>query len=279
MNLVLLCKDESEGARRILQTLRGEGVVVQTVIAEIRREPPLTVARVIQRIRGRSFAELLRKALGRRRGGRPTALPGPNRSEAHPLRLSEYSRVEKVTYVRVPDLNGPEAIDLLQRSRPDLLILGGTRIIRRGVLGIPRLGTVNAHMGLLPRYRGMNVSEWSAFNGDPVGATIHFVDDGVDTGDILTTEVIDVAECPSIERLRATVGRHQFQLLAKCVKQLADGKGPRPVHQEYAEGKQYYVMHARLREILERKLRRMTLTREVAQTRVAGGATASPGAP
>jgi methionyl-tRNA formyltransferase len=274
MNVVLLCKDESEGATRILQALGTEGVVVQTVLAEIRPKSPLTVAGVIRRMRGRTFPELLRKALGLP-GDRRKVSRGNIASEARQIRLSEYAQREGIAYVRVADLNGPDAIDLLQRSRPDLLVLGGTRIIRRRVLAIPRLGTVNAHMGLLPNYRGMNVSEWSAFNGDPVGVTVHFVDEGVDTGDILSTEVIDVTDCPSIQRLRAKVGRQQFQVLARCVRTLTDGSEPRPMAQGLSEGKQYYVMHPRLRAMLETSLLRTCLNREAEQARSMRGRMAS----
>ena len=48
------------------------------------------------------------------------------------------------------------------------------------------------HYGLLPRYRGMNVTEWSIYYDDPVGVTVHAVDPGIDTGEILLQETLTV---------------------------------------------------------------------------------------
>lgn len=71
--------------------------------------------------------------------------------------------------------------------RPDLLVTYGFNwVLPPAVFGLPRLGAVNIHPSLLPRYRGPAPVLWAIRNGDPViGVTVHRIDEGVDTGPIL----------------------------------------------------------------------------------------------
>jgi methionyl-tRNA formyltransferase len=60
------------------------------------------------------------------------------------------------------------------------------QILRRSLYALPRLGTVNCHAGKLPFYRGRNVLNWALINDEKeFGITVHYIDDGVDTGDII----------------------------------------------------------------------------------------------
>ncbi len=256
MKVVILSKDESQKAKEILYDFLSEGISVQAVVAEIRKEIPITPMRIIQKRREYSFGQLCQKGLCKVLRLPSRDVPKLNKNGTQEISLSACLQKEGIKYFRVPDINGVESIDILKQLLPDLLVLGGIGIIRRNILDIPRIGTMNAHMALLPKYRGMNVTEWSAFNDDPVGVTVHFVNEGVDTGKILYQEVIDVADCTSIKCIRAKVGRIQHQILAKCVRMFIDGKDVHPISQEVSEGKQYYLMHERLKKMLEEKLQR-----------------------
>src|SRR5438128_5212353 len=90
-----------------------------------------------------------------------------------------------------------------------------TVVVERG------LGTLNAHMGILPHYRGMNVTEWARFNGDPVGCTVHLIDPGIDTGDILCVRAVNVNDGVNIPQLRTLVDRAQIELLGEVVRFIA----------------------------------------------------------
>src|SRR5436305_11718144 len=73
-------------------------------------------------------------------------------------------------------------------------------IYRRPAIEAFRLGILNAHIGLLPRYRGRSVMEWSLLNGDPTGVTTFFVDEGIDTGArIVLRQHVDVYDCPEVD--------------------------------------------------------------------------------
>jgi methionyl-tRNA formyltransferase len=134
--------------------------------------------------------------------------------------------------------------------------------LRARILSIPRLGTLNAHMGLLPWYRGMNVAEWSAFNGDDVGCTAHLIDEGIDTGDILLVRPLkSVAQ--SIDALRLEVDRAQVELLGDVLRYvLTTSALPPRVRQRREDGRQYFPIHRALKEHLEKILQRGDLAVE-----------------
>jgi len=110
-------------------------------------------------------------------------------------------------------------------------------------------------MVLLPAYRGMNVAEWSALNGDPNGCSVFLLDQGIDTGPIVATRVVDATGCATIAELRARVNRIQLELLDEIVEQVVGaGSPPASVPQAAGEGRQYFRLHSDLRAIVERVL-------------------------
>ena len=87
----------------------------------------------------------------------------------------------------MPHINDPRVVALAERLQPDLIAVFGTSLIRVPLLGKGRLGMVNLHGGLSPEYRGADCTFWALYNGEPekVGCTIHYIDEGIDTGRLI----------------------------------------------------------------------------------------------
>ena len=87
---------------------------------------------------------------------------------------------------RVESINDPSVIALLQQTRPELVVVLGTSIIKDPVLAAAPC-FVNLHAGITPMYRGSHGQFWAVLNRDfaNVGTTLHFVDKGIDTGAIV----------------------------------------------------------------------------------------------
>jgi methionyl-tRNA formyltransferase len=86
-----------------------------------------------------------------------------------------------------------------------------------------------------------------------VGVTVHLVDAGVDTGAILYREEIEVSDCSTLEAMRKKLSTMQHRILAKCTRRLIENQiVPEP--QPPSEGKQYYVMHAKLKKVVAKRL-------------------------
>jgi methionyl-tRNA formyltransferase len=222
------------------------------------------LAKLGGRIRKREYASLAHDigvTLGlRRRGGSGAAAPLEAYAASQgfsgwnaPLR--EIAGREGMAYKQVRSFNTAAAIDFVTGNRLDILINAGTGIFRRRIIEAPALGILNAHMGYLPTFRGMNVIEWSLFYGHTIGSTVHFIDRGIDTGDILRFRELPVEKGDTIETLRGRMQVLGVELLAECITHLEEGKTER-IPQAPHEGKQYFVMHTRLTSIVSRGLAR-----------------------
>lgn len=86
--------------------------------------------------------------------------------------------------------------DMLRPIRPDLIVCAGFNWkIPEEVLRIPRLGTLNGHDALLPKYRGRNATGWALRNDDPAyGVTIHYMEPEFDTGPILAQRRVTISD-------------------------------------------------------------------------------------
>jgi folate-dependent phosphoribosylglycinamide formyltransferase PurN len=172
----------------------------------------------------------------------------------------DFCRQHGFEAIEVDSLNSPDAVKLLHDKQIDLCIYAGAGIMRKDIIGAAPLGLLNAHMGILPGYRGMNVTEWAAWNGDPVGCTVHLIDTGIDTGDILVTRTVDVSSAGNIAELRKLVDESQIELLGEVVQYiLSEGRQPPRRSQTAGEGLQYFRMHPVLVEKLNARLARQHL--------------------
>lgn len=139
-------------------------------------------------------------------------------------------------------INSQAMIAFLRQHRPDIILLGQSGVVRQGVLDVPRLGTLNAHPGILPAMRGVDVVKWALCLGRPVASTLHWVDGGIDTGDIIRTEPVPVCKGDGIEDVEARAVDTSLRLLAWGAGRLASGDPLPGQMQRRGEGKQYYLM-------------------------------------
>jgi methionyl-tRNA formyltransferase len=111
--------------------------------------------------------------------------------EANPPRLARPDLL-----VEVPHINHPDVAKLAERLQPDVIAVFGTSLIRGPLLAKGRLGIFNLHGGLSPRYRGADCTFWALYNGelDQIGCTLHRIDAGIDTGDLVAHVCPEVRE-------------------------------------------------------------------------------------
>ena len=93
--------------------------------------------------------------------------------------------VEHVIDVR--SVNDVETVTLLQKLSPQVIVVNGTRILEEQLLRATSAVFLNAHVGITPLYRGVHGGYWALASGDPqhFGVTIHKIDKGIDTGEIV----------------------------------------------------------------------------------------------
>ena len=128
----------------------------------------------------------------------------------------------------VGDFAHADALAALRAAAPDVAVVACfTRRIPPAALAVPRWGFLNLHTSLLPAYRGPQPLFWQLRDGAPTGATVHFMDEGLDTGDIAAQTAVplpDGSSGPEAERTLALAG---LGLLRGVMDELAEGVVPR----------------------------------------------------
>jgi peptidoglycan/xylan/chitin deacetylase (PgdA/CDA1 family)/folate-dependent phosphoribosylglycinamide formyltransferase PurN len=155
--------------------------------------------------------------------------------EAFPERsfsLEELGNKYGMAVHHVENLNHDQAVRVLRESKSDLGIVIGTRVLKSTTFSIPRLGCINLHKGKVPQYRGMPPAFWELYDGaSSAGITIHFVDKGLDTGDIVASGSIPILNLDTPDTLLEKLTEEGNRLLALAVSLIRDGKAqPRTQH-------------------------------------------------
>jgi methionyl-tRNA formyltransferase len=113
----------------------------------------------------------------------------------------------------------------LEALAPDvILIVAYGRIVPKWMLDLPRLGNINLHGSLLPKYRGAAPIQWAVANGEPVtGVTTMRIDEGLDTGDMLLQQQMAVAPDQTSEDVYPRLAEMGAALMVETLEGLAAG--------------------------------------------------------
>lgn len=121
--------------------------------------------------------------------------------------IASVAAAQGVPLLRTPAMNMDTTRALLRELAPDVALSLGNSYIAESVFSIPRLGTANLHMELLPEYQGGLSVLWPIYFGRTrSGFTIHRMDRSIDTGEILLRRELDIRFGPTLEQtVRATL--------------------------------------------------------------------------
>jgi methionyl-tRNA formyltransferase len=173
------------------------------------------------------------------------------------IRIKNIKELKKkgVEVYFVDDLNGSFVENKLKEKQVDLTVFTGGGLIRQNILDISGAGVLNCHMGILPEYRGMDVIEWPLFKRDfgNIGFTVHFMDNGVDTGDILKVFYIQLEKKETIKSLRIRFEPLMTLYFVETIVSFLNDEIKRKP-QKNVDGKQYYIIDKYLNKIAERRL-------------------------
>lgn len=164
------------------------------------------------------------------------------------LGLDSYRR----DYFRIPDglphmqcerlevtsINAAAVAEALRRVEPEFVVVMGTSILRGAALEAISGRAVNIHGGYLPHYRGNHCFFWALYDGryDRVGSTIHFIDAGIDTGDVIEVVPVDVEQDDTAETLYCRAERAAIERLIELLHAREAG-ATWPRHPQQAVGK------------------------------------------
>ncbi|GFP18955.1 methionyl-tRNA formyltransferase [Candidatus Hakubella thermalkaliphila] len=155
------------------------------------------------------------------------------------------------------NIHSDESLSLIQQLQPDLIVVYGHRILKRPIFEIPREGAINLHHGKVPYYRGGPPCFWELYHQEKtVGVTVHYIDAGLDTGDIILQKEIPIDTCDTLESLRDKIYPLGVEMLVQAINLIKEGK-VRAVPQDRSKGKTYSAptikQEAHLRKILKER--------------------------
>jgi methionyl-tRNA formyltransferase len=130
-----------------------------------------------------------------------------------------------IPIIQPEKIRTPEAQEVLQKLAPDaIVIIAYGQIIPARLLPIPRLGWINLHASLLPKYRGAAPINWAIVNGETTtGVTSMRIDAGMDTGEILLQREMEIGAAETAPELAARMSELGAPVMAETLRGLSAG--------------------------------------------------------
>lgn len=232
MKIVLLCGNQPNQialANKVAQHFKLSGVVLE-------QRPPKKISRL-------SVADLFNKISDR------TIFTSIRNSWFN--LLAYYNKQfpalpETVKQLTVTRINSDETVRFIQQLQPDLLMVSGTGMIKEKILTLPiKKGIVNLHTGLSPYIKGgPNCTNWCLATRQfhLIGNTVMWIDAGIDSGDIVTTELTQFSGNENLLQIHIKVMDHAHDLYLRSLKVIETDfeNCPRIKQKSITEGKTYY---------------------------------------
>ncbi len=144
--------------------------------------------------------------------------------------VKEYA-IEKNLIIYQPEKirKNEEFINKIKELEPDVIcVVAYGKILPKAILEIPKYGCINIHPSLLPKYRGPAPIQWAVLNGDKqTGVSIMYLDEGMDTGDIILQEHIEIGTDETTGELWDRVSDIGAKLIVKALSQIESGTAKR----------------------------------------------------
>ncbi|HSL03801.1 MAG TPA: methionyl-tRNA formyltransferase [Nitrospiraceae bacterium] len=138
---------------------------------------------------------------------------------------------EKIQRITSPNVNSPTFVEYVKCLNIDLIVVFFfPQILKTALLQTPRLGVLNCHPSLLPRYGGPHPAFWMLKNGESVaGVTVHVMTEKIDAGDIIVQQELIVGESENAGQLTQRQHHAAAALLTEAVNAMARGTlNPKP---------------------------------------------------
>ena len=144
--------------------------------------------------------------------------------------VKEYAIEKEIpVYQPLKVRNNTEFIEEVKKLNPDVIcVVAYGKILPKEILDIPKKGCINVHGSLLPKYRGAAPIQWAVLNGEKItGITTMYMDIGMDTGDMILKEEVEIGEDETTGELWDRLSKIGGKVLVETLKQIEQGIAPR----------------------------------------------------
>jgi methionyl-tRNA formyltransferase len=145
--------------------------------------------------------------------------------------VKEFAEFSYLPIIQPVNMKDPGFISALEQLKPDIFVVVAFRMLPEIVWKIPSIGTINLHASLLPQYRGAAPINHAIINGESVtGVTTFFIDNKIDTGNILLQEEVHIFPFENAGDLHDRLMKHGARLIIRTLSEIAENK-IRPIPQ------------------------------------------------
>jgi methionyl-tRNA formyltransferase len=169
---------------------------------------------------------------------------GPDKPAGRGLKIQyspvkEYALNHNLFVIQPEKLKDPVFTNKLNELAPDLAVVIAFRMLPEAVWTLPKIGTINLHASLLPKYRGAAPINWAIINGEKeTGLTTFFLKHEIDTGNIIFSEKIKIADDETAGSLHDRMKEAGAELILRTVRAIEDKSYPETPQPEFSELKQ-----------------------------------------
>ena len=145
------------------------------------------------------------------------------------LKLKKFSEKQKIPYYYFKKGDSVNLEKWMKNLQPDLVIVYSmSHLLKENVFSIPKFGTINVHNSYLPEYRGPTPLFWEYYDYVMTpGVTLHYIDKGEDTGDIIFQERVLISPGEKLEEVNQKLSFTRIKLLLKIMYTIEKGNLPR----------------------------------------------------
>ncbi len=167
--------------------------------------------------------------------------------------LIELAKSKDIPIIINKNINSDEFLGEIQKYNVDLFVsMSFNQIFKERTINFPRLKTINCHAGKLPYYRGRNILNWVLINDEKeFGITVHYVDKGIDTGDIILQRVFPITDEDDYNSLLNRAYTGCADILYDAIKLIQENKVERIVQNSIDEIGMYCGMRKPGDEIIK----------------------------
>ncbi len=139
--------------------------------------------------------------------------------------LKKFAQRYNIDYLKFKNINAVEAIEKLRKYKCDLFVsMSFNQIFRKQIINLCQYKIINCHAGKLPYYRGRNVLNWVLINDEKeFGITVHYVDEGIDTGDIINQKTFPIKNEDDYKTLLSFSYEQCAEMLYNAILDIASG--------------------------------------------------------
>lgn len=146
--------------------------------------------------------------------------------------LIDLADKNKIPVELCKNINSEDFMERVKEYQADLFVsMSFNQIFKKEMINLPKYGTINCHAGKLPFYRGRNILNWALINDEKeFGITVHYLDEGIDTGDIILQEIYPITDDDNYGTLLAKAYDGCADVLYRGIKMIQGGE-VKPVKQ------------------------------------------------